>query len=105
MDTVATPYYNICQLYYINVSNVGHLKFIQCYMSNIFQLKVGVHGTFLVVHLLRLCAPKAGGLSSIPGQGTRSHMPQLRVYMLHLGVWMQPLKIPHTTTKRSFMLQ
>ena len=39
MDTIATPYYNICQLYYINVSNVGHLKFIQCYMSNIFQLK------------------------------------------------------------------
>ena len=24
---------------------------------------------------LRLCAPNAGGLGSIPGQGTRSHMP------------------------------
>ena len=27
---------------------------------------------------LRLHAPKAGVLGSIPGQGTRSHMPQLR---------------------------
>ena len=27
---------------------------------------------------LRLRAPKAGGLGSIPGQGTRSHMLQLR---------------------------
>ena len=30
----------------------------------------------LVVQWLRLCAPKAGGLGSIPGQGTRSHMRQ-----------------------------
>ena len=34
---------------------------------------------------LRLCVFNAGGLSSIPGQGTRSHMWQL--------------KIPHATTK------
>ena len=27
---------------------------------------------------LRHHAPNAGGLGSIPGQGTRSHMPQLR---------------------------
>ena len=27
---------------------------------------------------LRLCTPNAGGLGSIPGQGTRSHMPQLK---------------------------
>ena len=32
-------------------------------------------GTSLVVQGLRLHAPNAGGLSSIPGQGTRSHMP------------------------------
>ena len=35
--------------------------------------------TFLVGQWLRLCAPKAGGPGSIPGQGTRSHMLQLRV--------------------------
>ena len=31
-------------------------------------------GTSLVVQWIRLRAPNAGGLGSIPGQGTRSHM-------------------------------
>ena len=35
-------------------------------------------GLFLVVQWLRLCAPSARSLGSIPGQGTRSHMMQLR---------------------------
>ena len=35
-------------------------------------------GTSLVVQWLRLQAPNARGPSSIPGQGTISHMPQLR---------------------------
>ena len=34
------------------------------------------HWISLVVQWLRLHAPKAGGLGSIPGQGTRSHMLQ-----------------------------
>ncbi|TEA38516.1 hypothetical protein DBR06_SOUSAS110424, partial [Sousa chinensis] len=42
----------------------------------------------LVVQWLRLRTPNAGGLGSIPGHGTRSHMPQLRVHM-------PQLKIPH----------
>lgn len=33
--------------------------------------------TSLVVQWLRLTAPNAGGQDSIPGQGTRSHMPQV----------------------------
>ena len=41
-------------------------------------------GTSLVVQWLRLRAPNAGGLGSIPGQGTRSHRPQLRVCRLQL---------------------
>ncbi|TEA33198.1 hypothetical protein DBR06_SOUSAS8010047, partial [Sousa chinensis] len=45
----------------------------------------------LVVQWLRLCAPRAGGPGSIPFQGTRSHMPQL--------------KIPHAATKRPHMPQ
>ena len=49
-------------------------------------------GASLGVQWLRLHTPNAGGLGSIPGQGTRSHMPQLRVCMLQL-------KIPHATTK------
>ena len=35
-------------------------------------------GTSLVVHWTRLHTPHAGGPGSIPGQGTRSYMPQLR---------------------------
>ena len=36
-------------------------------------------GTSLVVQWLRLHAPSAGGLGSIPGQGTRSHVLQVLV--------------------------
>ena len=50
-------------------------------------LKKWSTGTSLVVQLLRLCAPSTGGPGSIPGQGTRSYMPQ----------WW--LKIPSTTTE------
>ena len=32
----------------------------------------------MVVQWLRLRAPNAGGQGSIPSQGTRAHMPQLR---------------------------
>ena len=35
--------------------------------------------TSLVVQWLRPCAPKTGGPGLIPGQGTRSHMPQLKI--------------------------
>ncbi|TEA33715.1 hypothetical protein DBR06_SOUSAS12810068, partial [Sousa chinensis] len=42
----------------------------------------------LVVQWLRLLAPNAGGPGSIRGQGTRSHMLQLKI--LHAA-----RKIPH----------
>ena len=45
-----------------------------------------------MVQRLRLCTRSAGGPSSIPGQGIRSHMLQLRVLM-------PQLKIPCTTAK------
>ena len=48
--------------------------------------------TSLLIQWLRLWASSAGGLGSIPGQGARSHMPQLRVHMLQL-------KLPHVATK------
>ena len=44
-----------------------------------------VCGTSLVVQWLRLCAPSAGTLGSIPGQGTRSHMLQLKE-IVHLAI-------------------
>ena len=49
-------------------------------------------GTSLVVHWLRFRAPSVVDPGCIPGQGTRSHMPQLRVHMLQL-------KILHAETK------
>ena len=49
-------------------------------------------GTSLVVQWLRLCALNAGGPGSIPGQGTRSCMSQLRPRM-------PQLKILHAATK------
>ena len=36
-------------------------------------------GTSLVVQWLRFHAPSAGSPGSIPGQGTGSHMPQLKI--------------------------
>ncbi|TEA24312.1 hypothetical protein DBR06_SOUSAS4410010, partial [Sousa chinensis] len=48
-------------------------------------LLLKVHsGTSLVVQWLRLHTPSEGGLGSIPSQGTRSHMPQIRVHMPQL---------------------
>ena len=56
-----------------------------------------IFGTSLVVQWLRLQAPNAGGLGSIAGQGSRSHMPQKRIRM---PVPKDPrLKIPCATTK------
>ena len=46
-----------------------------------------------MVQGLRLPTPSTGGLGSISGQGTRSHMPPLRVGMLRL-------KIPFVATKK-----
>ena len=49
-----------------------------------FQVKKTILGTSLVVQWLRLQVPKAGGLGSIPGKVTSSHVP--------------PLKTVHATT-------
>ena len=54
--------------------------------NNIFVqvFKISTIGTSLVVRWLRLYAPNAGDPGSIPGQGTRTHMPQLSVLMPQL---------------------
>ena len=59
--------------------------------------KVYCVGTSLVVQWLKLHAPNAGGPGLTPGQGTRSHMPQLK--SLHVT-----MKIPHATTKTQHSL-
>ena len=57
--------------------------------------------TSLVVQWLRLRAPNAGDPGSIPGQGTRFHMPQLRVCMLQLKITQATTKTktPHAAPK------
>ena len=42
--------------------------------------------TSLEVQWLRLCDPNAGGLGSTPGEGTRSHMLQLRAHTPQLKI-------------------
>ena len=55
--------------------------------------------TSLAVQWVRLCAPNAGGPGSIPGWGTRSHRPQLRVRMQQLKIPHAAMKIPCAATK------
>ena len=43
--------------------------------------------TVLVVQWLRVCSPSAGDPDSLPGQGTGSHMPQLRVLCAPTNTW------------------
>ena len=63
---------------------------LQAKMKN--MLHKGRERTSLVVQWLRLHAPNGGGLGSILGWGTRSHM-------LQLTVCMPKLKILHATSK------
>ena len=50
------------------------------YNCEIVLFKNLKRGTSPVVQGLRLHAPNAGSPGSIPGQGTRSHMPQLKIW-------------------------
>ena len=69
----------------ITFSVTGHTQ-LQIKAPPSIQIKAGEiplrkkasGGTSLVVQWLRLCAPNAGGLGSIPGRGTRPYMPQLK---------------------------
>ena len=58
-------------------------------------------GTSQVAQWLRLQAPYAGCPGLIPGQGTRSHMPQLGVCMLQLKILRATTRITilHVATK------
>ena len=63
----------------------NYKKHISCWSFN-FKSKMMPYNfciiqTSLVVQWLRLCAPNEGGLGLIPGQGTRSHRPQLRMWV------------------------
>ena len=53
-------------------------------------MKVGkddtMRGSSLVVQWLRFLVPNAGGLGSIPGQGTISHMEQLKILYARIKI-------------------
>lgn len=53
-------------------------------------------GTSLVVQFLRLRSPSAGGLGSIPGQGTRSYIPhrgeRRKKWLCSLVIWASIVK-------------
>ena len=53
-----------------------------------------------MVQWLRLYPPSAGAPGSIPGQGTRSHMPQLKEPTFHM--LQQRSKIPYATTNTQY---
>ena len=57
------------------------IKLILFFSKCFYLFKIIRHRTSLGVQWLRLHVSNAGGLGSIPGQGTRSHMLQLRVHM------------------------
>ena len=59
------------RILYHRVTREVVLLLLSTHSTNIFW------GTSLVAQWLRLCPPNAGGLGSIPGWGTRSHMLQL----------------------------
>ena len=44
-------------------------------------------GTSLVAQWLKLHSPNAGGPDPIPGQGIRSHMPQLKILHVAAKTW------------------
>ena len=58
-----------------------------------------MEGTSLVVQWLRLHTPNAGGLGLIPGQGTRSHVQQLKILQAATKILHTATKIPHATTQ------
>ena len=64
-------------------------------------VKATALGASLLVQWLRLRASNAGGPGSIPAQGTRSHMLQLRARMPQLKILYAATKILHAATKIS----
>ena len=65
-------------------------------------LETASAGTHLVVQWLRLHAPNAGGPGSVPSQGTRLLMLQLRAHMLRLKILHAAAKMPSAQCSQFF---
>ena len=55
------------------------ILYLDKFLMLLLFLKISVIGISLVVRWLKLCAPRARVPGWVPGQGTRSHMLQLKV--------------------------
>ena len=53
---------------------------------------------------LRLCPPNAGGLGSNPGQGTRSHMLQLKTQCSHIYIYMHFMYMDSSSGSSYYLL-
>ena len=82
------------ELRFPHATRCGRKKKINTWCWSVKQVKTQGSGTswWSRVQWLRLCAPSAGGLGSLPCGGTRSHLLQLRVHI-------PQLKIPRASTK------
>ena len=69
-------------LCFMIVYRVPYLIYV--YFAN--YCKLGMW-TSLVVHWLRLCVPDTGGLGSISGEGTGSHIMQLKILNATTKTW------------------
>ena len=55
------------------------ILYLDKFLMLLLFLKISVIGISLVVRWLKLCAPRARVPGWVPGQGTKSHMLQLKV--------------------------
>ena len=94
---VHVPYSYKVSRWFCSFSSLGAWTDRCCIMipASVITTVVGkrIIGTALVVQWLRLHAPCAGGPHSIPGQGTRSHMPQLKISHALTKTWHRQIKI------------
>ena len=67
-----------------------------CYNNFWHIFKRFSSGSSLVIQSLRFHPPTAGSPGSIPGQGTRSHMLQLRVHKLEWDILSATFKTQHS---------
>ena len=70
----------------LQIGSLGD-SFLSLLLGFINLTKRSLPGTSLVIQWLRLCALNAGDPGSIPGQGIRSHMSQLKIPCATTKIW------------------
>ena len=79
LEVIVFPNCILVEFYYLRADFPEH--FIRIIWSGLWGhlFKIHVLGTYLIVQWLRLLTPNAGNPGSVPGQGIRSHMLQLKI--------------------------